>query len=89
MLVVCGGSGMDAEFLAKRGFGVIVSDISTAAIQRAFERARRHGFQLAGAVVADAESLPFADKSFDLAYVHDGLHHPEHPFAALREMAPE
>ena len=53
---------MDAKFLARRGFGVAVSDISKASFERAFKRARRHGFELAGAVVADAESLPFGDQ---------------------------
>jgi ubiquinone/menaquinone biosynthesis C-methylase UbiE len=36
--------------------------------------------------VADAERLPFRDRSFDLVYVHDGLHHLERPEAALAEM---
>ncbi len=38
-------------------------------------------------MVADAEHLPFRDRSVDLAYVHDGLHHLEEPAAALAEMA--
>lgn len=84
-LVVCGGSGMDAQFLAERGFRVVTSDISLGACRRAVERSRRFGFPLT-AVVADAERLPFKDGSFDLVYVHDGLHHLEQPYAALDEM---
>ncbi len=43
VLTVCGGSGMDAEFLARAGARVIASDISLGAARRALERSRRHG----------------------------------------------
>lgn len=85
-LTVCGGSGMDAEFLARRGAYVITADVSFEAARRARERARRFGVDIAP-IVADAEQLPFADRSVDLAYVHDGLHHLETPLAGLAEMA--
>jgi ubiquinone/menaquinone biosynthesis C-methylase UbiE/uncharacterized protein YbaR (Trm112 family) len=86
VLVVCGGSGMDAEFLARAGASVVSSDLSLGAARRARERAARHRLNIAP-VVADAERLPFADRAFDLVYVHDGLHHLEHPLEALDEMA--
>jgi len=85
-LAVCGGSGMDAELLARAGATVVSADISPGASRRARERARRHELDLTP-VVADAEALPFEDRSFDLVYVHDGLHHLEHPEAGLAEMA--
>ena len=85
-LTVCGGSGMDAEFLARRGARVITADISLGAAKRARERALRFRAAVAS-IVADAERLPFADRSIDLVYVHDGLHHLADPVAALREMA--
>jgi SAM-dependent methyltransferase len=85
-LTVCGGSGMDAEFLARMGSNVVTSDISVGASRRARERAARYGLSIT-AVVADAERLPFRDRSFDLVYVHDGLHHLERPSDALSEMA--
>jgi SAM-dependent methyltransferase/uncharacterized protein YbaR (Trm112 family) len=85
-LTVCGGSGMDAEFLARAGARVITSDISLGAARRARERARRHGIPLVP-IVADAESLPFPERGIDVVYVHDGLHHLEDPMAGLAEMA--
>ena len=85
-LTVCGGSGMDAEFLARAGAAVISSDISIGAASRARQRAERHRVPIVP-IVADAEHLPFADRSMDLVYVHDGLHHLEDPWAGLAEMA--
>jgi SAM-dependent methyltransferase len=84
-LVLCAGSGMDAEFLARRGARVIASDLSLGAALRTRERAQRHGVELIP-LVADAEALPFRDRSVDLAYVHDGLHHLRDPAVGLWEM---
>lgn len=85
-LTVCGGSGMDAEFLASAGAVVISSDLSLGAAGRVHERARRHGTRIEP-IVADVEHLPFADRSVDLVYVHDGLHHLEDPWSGIAEMA--
>jgi uncharacterized protein YbaR (Trm112 family) len=85
-LVVCGGSGMDAEFLHECGATVITSDISLGAAKRALERARRSGFALLS-IVADVERLPLRDAAVELAYVHDGLHHLERPETGIVEMA--
>lgn len=85
-LTVCGGSGMDAEFLARAGARVVASDISFGAARRARERARRYGLAITS-IVADVEHLPFMDSTFDLVFVHDGLHHLERPNAGLAEMA--
>jgi SAM-dependent methyltransferase len=85
-LTICGGSGMDAEFLADTGASVISSDLSLGAADRVQQRMRRHGISVLP-IVADAEHLPFADRSVDLVYVHDGLHHLEDPSAGISEMA--
>jgi SAM-dependent methyltransferase len=86
VLVVCGGSGMDAQFIAELGGVPVSSDISLHAVLRARERGRRFGFPL-HPLVASAEKLPFADRSVDVVFVHDGLHHLEDPLPAVREMA--
>jgi ubiquinone/menaquinone biosynthesis C-methylase UbiE len=86
VLTVCAGSGMDAEFLARRGAYVIAADISIGAARRTAERARRYGLPISP-IVADVECLPFADASIDVVYVHDGLHHLERPDIGLAEMA--
>jgi ubiquinone/menaquinone biosynthesis C-methylase UbiE/uncharacterized protein YbaR (Trm112 family) len=86
VLTICGGSGVDAEFLARRGARVILSDLSLGVVLQARERARRFGLEL-DLVVADAEALPFADSSIDIVYVHDGLHHLEQPSVGVAEMA--
>jgi 2-polyprenyl-3-methyl-5-hydroxy-6-metoxy-1,4-benzoquinol methylase len=86
LLEICAGSGMMTEKFARAGAFVTATDFSTAAIIRARERARRYGFTITLAV-ADAEKLPFSDRSFDIAVVHDGLHHLENPQQAIREMA--
>lgn len=85
VLTVCGGSGMDADFLAERGAEVIASDISLGAALRCRERARRYGLRITS-IVADVENLPFRDKSIDIVYVHDGLHHLRRPLDGLDEM---
>jgi SAM-dependent methyltransferase len=85
VLVVCGGSGMDAEFLARTGARVTSSDISLGAAQRARQRAHRFDIELVS-IVADVENLPLPDMSTDVVYVHDGLHHLDDPDTAVREM---
>lgn len=86
VLVVCGGSGMDAHFLCNAGAEVVVCDISLGAMRRAKERAKRFGLEFK-CIVADIENLPFENEVFDLVYVHDGLHHLQDPPLGMREMA--
>jgi len=86
VLSVCGGSGLDAEFLADAGAHVLCTDISAGAVKRAAARSFRYGINFEVAV-ADAEALPFKDGCFDFVYVHDGLHHLEQPLCGVIEMA--
>jgi SAM-dependent methyltransferase len=86
VLSVCGGSGMEAEFLARAGATVIVLDIAQGAALRAQVRARRYGLDIVS-IVADVERLPFGDESVDVCYVHDGLHHLRDPQVGIEEMS--
>ncbi len=86
VLEVCCGSGLMTEALSRRGARVTGIDVSAGALARARERARRYAFR-AIFHVADAEALPYRDRSFDVVAVHDGLHHLEDPGRAIREMA--
>ena len=86
VLEVCCGSGMMAEKFARAGARVTGADFSSAAVARARERGQRYHFD-ATFLVADAENLVFADHSFDIVAVHDGLHHLDNPERAVREMA--
>jgi len=85
VLVICCGSGMEAEMVARTGRRVVALDISAEAIDRARERARRFEFSLE-TLVGDAEHLPFPDNSFDYVFVHDGLHHLPDAYRGVREM---
>ena len=82
----CCGSGMEAEFLARRGAKVIAVDISEGCATRALTRARRQGLDYL-VVVGDVEHLPVRSSAADIAYVHDGLHHLVEPAIGLRELA--
>ncbi|MPZ21992.1 MAG: methyltransferase domain-containing protein [Dehalococcoidia bacterium] len=86
VLVACCGSGMEAEFLARRGARVLAFDISEGAVRRARTRQERFGFS-AALFVADVERIPLAAGAVDIAYVHDGLHHLEQPLAGVAELA--
>ncbi len=82
----CCGSGMEAEFLARKGARVLAVDISEGAALRARARARRFGLDYL-VVVGDVERLPVRVGAADVAFVHDGLHHLADPMAGVRELA--
>lgn len=84
-LTVCGGSGMDAEFLARAGATVTSSDLSIGAAAGAQARSAKRGLGFQS-IVADVEHLPYDDRSVDLVAVHDGLHHLVDPNEGLLEM---
>ena len=86
VLAACAGSGMDAELLARAGARVVAVDISPWSCEAhpgtcpppcGGCRARRRR----------PRAPPFGDRCFDIAYIHDGLHHLEQPEAGLAELA--
>jgi SAM-dependent methyltransferase len=80
-LSICCGLGKEAAWMAKKGAIITATDISPVAVRRVQEL--YPGLKTA---VADAERLPFPDKSFDFVFVHHGLHHLPRPIAGLYEM---
>jgi SAM-dependent methyltransferase len=68
------GHGMAAVVLARAGAGVTAFDLSPGYVREAQERARVNGVSVE-CVVADGESLPFPDGSFDAVWGNAILHH--------------
>lgn len=85
MIDLCGGSGVEAEYFARKGAIITVVDISFKSLRGALERSHRYGFKIE-AVYADAENLPFIDSAFDIGFTHEGLHHLPTPTIGLCEM---
>jgi hypothetical protein len=81
-LVVCGGSGGEATFLANQGIANITnSDFSTTALATCEKRELR-----VRCLELDAEAMDIPDDSFDLVVVKDGLHHLSRPVLGYNEM---
>lgn len=82
VLVICGGVGGEGTFLAKQGFPApTVCDY-----QGGLLRIMQSRDPCLRGVVADSARLPFADASYDLVLVQDGLHHLKNPPLGLAEM---
>jgi ubiquinone/menaquinone biosynthesis C-methylase UbiE len=82
------GVGMGADHLewAKAGPASLTGvDLTPRAVKHAETRLELHGFR-SNLEVADAESLPFADGSFDLVYSWGVLHHSPDTGRAVREV---
>ena len=88
VLDIAGGTGDLARAFASRvgeQGRVVLTDINEAMLRHGRDRALDAGLALPTAV-CDAEHLPFADASFDLASVAFGLRNMTHKEAALAEM---
>jgi len=68
------GHGMAAVVLARAGAAVTAFDLSPGYVAETLERAASNGVSLE-ALAADAEHLPFDDKSFDAVWGNAILHH--------------
>jgi ubiquinone/menaquinone biosynthesis C-methylase UbiE len=62
-------------------------DLTPAILGRARETARREGIANLFFALGDAQSLPFADDSLDIAVTSYSLHHMPHPARTISEMA--
>lgn len=81
------GVGIGAHFVRfrKAGVGAVGLDLSYRSLQLARQNALVNGVD-APLLNADAESLPFADNTFDLVYSWGVLHHTSDTDQALREI---
>ena len=89
VLDIAGGTGDLARAFARRAGStgrVVLTDINEAMLRTGRDRLMDEGLVLPTAA-CDAEQLPFADGSFDLASVAFGLRNMTHKEAALAEMA--
>src|SRR5579864_8230346 len=80
------GVGMGADYLEwlKAGAAATGVDLSAASIEKARQRCVLAGHQ-ADLRVADAESLPFEDDSFDVVYSYGVMHHSPDTAQCIRE----
>jgi ubiquinone/menaquinone biosynthesis C-methylase UbiE len=79
------GCGSEAELFARAGAHYTALDLTNAAVsltQKRFQLANLEGRFLQG----DAETLPFADGSFDFVYSHGVLHHTPDTPRTIREV---
>ena len=89
VLDIAGGTGdLASAFAEKVGptGQVVHTDINEAMLRVGRDRLINRG-QVLPTLVCDAETLPFADQSFDRVSVAFGLRNMTHKDAALREMA--
>lgn len=78
------GPGFFSVLLAQAGFAVTAMDASLGMLEKARERARAHA-ALIETVLGDAQSLPFADASFDCVCSRNLVWNLSEPETAYRE----
>jgi demethylmenaquinone methyltransferase/2-methoxy-6-polyprenyl-1,4-benzoquinol methylase len=89
ILDLAGGTGDIAALLAPivaPGGRVVLADINAAMLERGRDRLLDEGMTNVDGVQADAESLPFADRCFDVVTIGFGLRNVTDKDRALREM---
>jgi ubiquinone/menaquinone biosynthesis C-methylase UbiE len=85
--LACGPGTLALRF-AKHVRWICAYDLTPAILQRARNTAAQNGLlDKLGFVIGDAQRLPFADGSLDLAVTSYSLHHISDPARVLREMA--
>lgn len=82
------GNRADAMEIAQHGHNVVETDISWQALTYAQKLSQSfHSEHKTTFILAEAEHLPFADRTFDGVLIAAALHHLANPLAGLREMA--
>lgn len=87
LLEIGSGRGEDAYNLLKKGYRVVISDVSVEITSRTKAILEKRGFsEEAYFCLIDAHHLPFADESFELIYMVSCLHHCKFPLKVLSEI---
>jgi ubiquinone/menaquinone biosynthesis C-methylase UbiE len=81
------GAGHTAMAIAPRVAQMIATDITEEMLLKTCELAKARGIANLSVGIADAESLPFDDASFDLVTCRIALHHFSDPQAAMNEFS--
>ena len=76
-----GRYGSDAHYLIRKGFRVMATDISDAALKIGAEKGFIKDYHK-----ENAEHLSFGDKEYDYSLCKEALHHFPRPYAAIYEM---
>lgn len=79
------GEGTFSQLLARRAEKVIAVDNSDKMVEYGTELARQHGVKNLEYRKGDLEALPIKDKSVDVAFFSQALHHAQHPPVAVAE----
>jgi SAM-dependent methyltransferase len=85
VLEIGGGIGTDLAQFASHGAKVTDLDLSAGHLRHAEENFRLRGLE-GRFIHHDGESLPFADRSFDLVYSNGVLHHTPNTLAVVHEI---
>jgi ubiquinone/menaquinone biosynthesis C-methylase UbiE len=85
--IPCGGGVAFRGLRPEQELDYAAADLSPVMLRRARAEADRRGIHWLEFVEADVESLPFAERSFDLVVTYTGLHCFPDPPAAIAEMA--
>ncbi|HTY89935.1 MAG TPA: methyltransferase domain-containing protein [Methanocella sp.] len=86
-LDIATGAGHTALAIAPHVERIVAADITREMLQKASELASSRGIKNFDACMADVESLPFRDASFDMVTCRIALHHFSDAQAAVRETA--
>jgi demethylmenaquinone methyltransferase/2-methoxy-6-polyprenyl-1,4-benzoquinol methylase len=86
ILDLAGGTGDIAFRMVKRGADVTVADINGEMLKVGRERAAKRGLEGLDFVEANAEAMPFADKSFDAVTIAFGIRNVTDIPKALRDI---
>jgi SAM-dependent methyltransferase len=85
--IPCGGGVAFRGLRAAQELDYVAADLSPVMLRRARAEADRRAIHWIEFAEADADALPFADRSFDVCITYTGLHCFQDPPAAIAEMA--